>query len=208
MTQPLLDALSALQRQEQHLLALTKKMVVPVDGRPGLSFIDIYSMAIVNRSLALIAGFNGMVRSNNYLGAAHVVRLHLDSLLRYAALWMVSDPNDFARSVMNGTKVNQLKDKHGTLLRDAHLRDVVAVQYPWVLDVYNQTSGFVHFSQKHISFSTMATNQELGVVQHSIARGDRFVQDESRIEGTEAMTAILECIGAHLIWWTESKQTP
>ena len=208
MTSALLDALAALQRQEQLLQDLTKKMVAPVDGRPGLSCIDIYSMAIVNRSLALIAGFDGMVRSNNYLGAAHVVRLHLDSLLRYAALWMVSDPNEFARSVMNGTNINRLKDKNGVLLRDAHLRDVVAIEYPWVLDVYNQTSGFVHFSRKHISFSTMVTNQELGEVQHSIARGDRFVQDESRIEGTEAMTAISECIGAHLSWWTESKQTP
>ena len=133
------------------------------------------------------------------------MRLHLDSLLRYAALWISGDPNEFVHSVMSGVRVNTIKDRDGIKMTDAHLRDVVAEDYPWVKNVYDQTSGFIHFSKKHIAFSTMITGAQSGEVQHAIGREDRFVKDELRIEAVEAMIAISDCIGDYIGWWILSK---
>ena len=201
MTQEIQTALTKLKNCEGKLTDLIKEMSIGLVIKP----IDIYSMAIVNRSLALINGFEVMLISNNYHGAVHLVRLHLDSLLRYAALWMVADSNAFIRAVMTGVCVSSLTDKNGRKMTDKHLKEVVAADYPWVENVYEQTSGFVHFSHKHIAFSTKVTNEQAHEVQHAIRREDTFVEDESRLEAIEEMVAISDCIADYLGWWIISK---
>ena len=93
-------------------------------------------------------------------------------------------------------------------MTDKHLKEVVALDYPWVENVYEQTSGFVHISHKHIAFSTKVTDAQAGVVKHAIRREDTFVTDESRIEATEGMIAISDCIADYLGWWIISKNSP
>ena len=34
-------------------------------------------------------------------------------------------------------------------MRDSYLRDKTAEDFPWMNDVYNETSGFIRFSNKH-----------------------------------------------------------
>ena len=74
MTEELQTALTGLKNCEERLIGLIKEMTIGLETRP----VDIYSMAIVNRSLALINGFDVMLSSNNYQGAVHLVRLHLE----------------------------------------------------------------------------------------------------------------------------------
>jgi hypothetical protein len=204
MTNEVEQALARLRLKEEELTAQIKQMMGPVELQGPVLAVDIYSMAIANRTLALLNGFEVLLRSNNYHAAVHLVRLHLDSLLRYAALWHVDNPEDFVREVMNDTQVNHLRDRTGTQMRDTYLKQLVAQDFPWVSTVYERTSGFIHFSRRHILFSTVADAQTL-TAQHSVSREDRFVRDESRLEATEAMSAITECIIAYIGWWTATK---
>jgi hypothetical protein len=48
--------------------------------------VDLIANAVIKRSLALIAGFCTLIRAKNFICAAPLVRLHLDSLLRFSAI--------------------------------------------------------------------------------------------------------------------------
>ena len=61
MTDEVQDGLNRLNGKEKKLMDLIKEMSIGQEFRP----IDIYSMAIVNRSLALINGLDLMLGSNN-----------------------------------------------------------------------------------------------------------------------------------------------
>ena len=58
---------------------------------------DLLVSAVLNRSLALMNGFQLLIINNNYICAAHLVRLHLDSLMRLSAAWLVDDPNELPK---------------------------------------------------------------------------------------------------------------
>jgi hypothetical protein len=116
--------------------------------------LDLLAVAALNRSLSNSSAFTQLVRSENYLTAASLVRRQLDTFLRFFAAYQVSDPHEFAISVLAGTEVRKLKDRSGSFMTDRHLVESVAPEFPWVPSVYKATSGFIHLSDKHI-YSTI-----------------------------------------------------
>ena len=56
--------------------------------------LDLLASAVLKRSMALIDGFSAMIRAENFICAAPLVRLQLDNLLRFSASWMVEKPHD------------------------------------------------------------------------------------------------------------------
>ncbi|WP_299758957.1 hypothetical protein [uncultured Pontibacter sp.] len=158
----------------------------------GIYDLDFLANAALNRTLSTINGFLLLTRANNFNCAAHLIRIHLDTFLRFAAAWLVDNPHEFARNILEGKKVSAMKDRAGVYMLDRNLKEKLSQLYPWVEKVYDEASGYIHLSDKHI-FNSSAL-KDGGTLAFSISSEDRFVSDASRIEATELMIEITNCI--------------
>lgn len=175
------------------------------DGK-GLYTVDYYIAGVLSRSLSLIYGFETLINSQNYLSAAHLVRTFLDNFLRLSALWLVDSPHDFAKEVWAGKRINTMKDRNGKVMTDSFLRDQAAKQYDWITNVYNETSGFIHFSNKHIVNATGISPTKKMTMQTVISKTDNGVSNESRLAAIACMIEICNCICDAVCGWIDTKR--
>lgn len=139
-------ALANLERAEHELLDLYQHHMV---NRP-FGHQDLYLLGIACRTLANSQAFKKCVEDRNGLVAAALLRLQLDTVLRLYALYWVADPEDFAGRVFFGEQVDRLKAADGQQMKDRYLIDKIKERNPWVEAVYKNTSGLIHFSDRHI----------------------------------------------------------
>ncbi len=198
-------ALQKLEKTEKQLL----DMGVAIGKGYGGAFygLDFLAYAVLKRSLALIAGFSTLLRAKNFVCAAALIRLHLDSLLRFAAGTLVDNPHKFATEVMKGQHVRKLKDKKGHLMTDQYLVSCLSLHNPWIQRVYNATSGYVHLSSKHI-FNALKPGDGMGSGSLAISKEDEFISDRERVKACAAMQAITDLILHYLESWRDAKSNP
>jgi len=112
--------------------------------------LDFLAVAALKRSLCITSGFCTLMRAKNFVAAAPLLRLEMDTLMRFSAAWLVDDPHQFAREVIEGKQVNKLKDRSGEFMTDSRLNRICARNYPQVSSLYKAASGYVHLSNKHV----------------------------------------------------------
>lgn len=110
----------------------------------------LFLFGAAKRTLAQAEGFRVMQDACNATVAASLVRLQLDTLLRLYALWWVTDADAFADEVFGGRPINRIKAADGQVMTDADLYRRLSDVIPWIRTVYQETSGFVHFSERHL----------------------------------------------------------
>jgi hypothetical protein len=182
----------------EHLMEMLK-----ADG--GKIFgVDLLALAAFKRSMSLCAGFSCLVRSTNYLSAAALVRLQLDTCLRFFAAFIVDRPHNFAQSILDGVPVRKLKDRSGTLMTDRHLVDTLGKKYEWMPRVYEATSGFIHLSERHM-FSVWEPNTD-GKLQTVVGATDDHFEDALWIELADGFLACTDALFEYLKGWTFTKQ--
>src|ERR1700730_8800825 len=98
--------------------------------------LDFLAFAVLNRSVCLASGFVTLIRANNLIAAAPLVRLQLDNNLRFFASSLVDQPHDFAMKVLGGTRIDKMKDRSGKRLRDSYLVELLSSHHPWITLVY------------------------------------------------------------------------
>lgn len=167
------DLLDGIKRSERELLDIYAPRI---RGR-GIYSQDFYLLGIARRMLAQSAGFRRSVEDRNSLVAVSLVRMQLDTILRLYALYWVADPEEFARAVFAGKQVDRLKAADGELMKDKYLRDKLAERNPWVHSVYSETSGYIHFSQRHIFAALESNDEKPGEFAFAIGPGDRDKPD-------------------------------
>lgn len=172
----------------------------------GTYSLDYYVCGVLNRGLSLIYGFDTLINSDNFLSAAHLVRPMLDNYLRLNAAWLVSDPYSFAQEVWSGKSVNKIKDREGNSMTDSYLRDKAAINHPWIKDVYNETSGFIHFSGKHIMNATILHESDKRQLETYIGKTDNGVTNSSKLEAITCMIEICNCIVLATFGWIDTKR--
>lgn len=137
---------------------------------------QVFVAAALHRSISLVHGFCTLI-PDNYICAASLVRLQLDSTLRFSALALVADPEDFAKKVSLGEPINKLKDRDGQQMRDAYLVKKLNEQYPGMDQCYGDGCAYVHFSDAHLFHVQSWTDD--GKFRLQIG-GDLGVTDENR----------------------------
>lgn len=173
----------------------------------GSYALDYYISGILNRSLSLIYGFETLIVSRNFIAAAHLVRPHLDNYLRLNAAWLSKKPHDFAYKVWMGEQVGNIKDRDGNLMRDKYLKEKATERYPWMKNVYDETSGFVHFSAKHIRNATsFVKRQDEYFLQTFIGKTDNDVSNEHKIEAIIGMIETCNAIADAVFGWIDTKR--
>lgn len=197
--------LEQLENFEETFKDLSKQMMEPGQD---LFPIDMLAIGVINRSLSLLTGFITLILDNNYIAAVHLTRPHLDNFLRFYASWLVDNPHDFALNVMKGVQIDKLKDRKGKLLRDRHLVETASNEFPWMQNVYKESSGFIHLSKKHVFTSTSIKDGEQLTVEFRISKEDKYVPDISKLEACECMIEITNCIIKLLEGWIWTKRNP
>jgi hypothetical protein len=119
----------------------------PVDGQ--LSHYDVFMAGVLRRSYALTRGFFDLIASRNFTAAAPLVRLQLDNALRTAASVWTRDAEEFFKTLREGKQINRMLADEGKPMTDRYLCNRLAHEHPWITQIYNETSAFVHLSDKH-----------------------------------------------------------
>jgi len=197
------EKLKFLKSSKDEFYSLAQKMLKADNGK--LFLLDLYTIGIMNRSVLLIKGFSDLIENNNFLSAAPLIRLHLDSLLQFYAAFIVKDPHDFSQKKMSGKQSNNLKDSNGEKLTDGYLAGLLSKEngFEWVKNVYKETSKFIHFSDKHI-FSS-AQNKKNN--KFSFVISDKLdVPASAQNEAIDAMIEITQGLFKYIYGWIHTKQ--
>ena len=147
-----------------------------------------------------------MIRARNLTCAGPLLRLQIDTALRFYATGLVDDPHELASRVLRGERIDKMKSRDNKRLRDFYLVEKIAErEAPWLPAVYESTSGYVHLSNVHMHAS-LSPGNKAGAIKGKIAFGDKPLPDELYQEAIEAFVAAVELLG-RLIWaWTLTKE--
>ncbi|MBK5214201.1 MAG: hypothetical protein JJE55_11140 [Flavobacteriaceae bacterium] len=119
-----------------------------------------YCFSIVHRAIELNRAYKTLTNVNNYITAITLIRLQADNCMRLFALSLVENRRDFYEEVMKGTHIRNLKDGDGKKMTDAYLADKLDKIFPEFKNLYQNTSGFIHFSNEHIFLNNTRTETE------------------------------------------------
>ena len=169
--------------------------------------LDLFVAAVTKRSMSLITGFTTMLKDENFICAAAILRLQIDNLIRLYASTLVDKPHDFAVEVLSGVQIRKMKDRDGNKMTDRYLVDQLSKMYDWIDRLYQETSGYIHLSEKHI-FNVVSSNRNDSSIQMSISQKDTLIPIEHRIEATLAMATITKNLLQFLHDWYWTKDNP
>ena len=154
----------------------------------GMTEFTIFCLAILNRTINLNRGYVSLLNEENYIAAAPLIRMNLDSLLRlFASSQSEYDYERFAHEVRNGKKIADIYDsKKKKKLRDAELvkRLKKINGFSWVKEIYEIGSGFVHFSHQHVYSAMQIEGQK---INGGIRKNDEFIPVKEKISGAYYM---------------------
>lgn len=109
---------------------------------------------IVHRAIELNRGFKTLVKDDNWITAINLLRLQADNCMRMFALSLVKDRLDFYNRIQNGEHIRNIKDAEGKHMTDFYLTQRLDALFPGFRLLYENTSGFIHFSNEHIKLNT------------------------------------------------------
>lgn len=201
------SALTDLQSLNNLLLELGERVMRAQGG--ALYPMDFLALAAIKRSLALLSGFCLLTHHRNLACSAALLRLQLDTALRFYASYLVEDPHEFATSILKGEAIRKLKDRKGKALTDRHLVDSLALEFAWIPKVYDATSGYVHFSETHLfSIVDGPPNDRERSMKICLSGVDNAFPDRTYLESIDGYRASVMVLVRYLEGWIFSKDNP
>lgn len=176
---------------------------------PNIEPFDLLLISIVNRTVNLNSAFTSLSRANNFIAAAPLVRINLDSLLRIYASYLTNyDNNTFAKKVMGGLQINKMKYKNTKdYLHDSRivkeLKEVKGMD--WVEKVYLAGNSFVHFSDSVFYSSQKIADEKEKTIMVSIGLHDSFINESEKFGATVWMNKIIDSIILQCQIWMYDK---
>jgi hypothetical protein len=170
---------------------------------------DHVMLGVAQRSLMLIAGFVALVEQSNAVCAVPLLRLQLDNIMRFNALWLVRDPKEVLNALLSEKPFNKLKSRDGNEpLTDRYLAEQLSKRHPWVSEVYKRTSGFIHLSMPGLMSGVVgigdATSRD---VQFAIGpNAGRIWTDEEKKEAVDAFIAATSALMYLFVSWVITKE--
>lgn len=173
---------------------------------------DFLAFAVLNRSLCLSFGFASLIEQRNFVAAAPLLRFQLDNALRFYASTLVKEPHQFSMAVLRGESIRDIKATSGNRLTDAYLLSSfiadtrLDIDRSWLRSVYDQTSGYVHLSEKHM-FNCLKAG-DAGTLQMKISEVDEYVPDGIYAEAIDAMIEATRLTIKIVFYWAHQKTHP
>jgi hypothetical protein len=194
--------LQKLNAQQLEINELSEKMLKADNGR--FWAFDFLAIAALKRTKSMSAGFKMLIESRNLVSARALIRMHLDTLMRFYAGWLVENPHTYAEKILNGEKVSNIKDKDGKNLSDSYLATKLNEKFDWVLRVYKTTCGYIHLSDRHIFSAVKPSNKE-NTCEIIISTEDEYYSESSYLEALDCFSRITEIFLWYIKGWTATK---
>ena len=198
--------LAEVEADEESMIKLAAEMFRAHDGEFYL--FDLLAASALNRSVALSSGFRKMIRANNLICAGALVRLELDTAIRFFAGFIVDQPHEFAFKVLEGNRISWMKDRDGNSMTDRNLLVKLAREYPWVEEVYEKASSYVHLSETHMLSSLSMMDRDSGKVEIKISSIDRTFPDDIYIDAINTFRACASILARYVDGWRFTKDNP
>ena len=139
----------------------TKGLAAEVIGE-NLIDLDLCFCSLMDRNIRLAQGFNLMIENRNLTCAGALLRLQLDNCLRLYAINIAEDEKAIVDCLLKGEKICNLKDKSGKKMTDGYLKRLLSQYDEQFETVYDNTSGFIHFSEKAI-YQSIYECEDMGI---------------------------------------------
>ena len=149
-----------------------------------------------------------MIGDRNFTCAASLLRLQLDSALRFSASFIVEDPHEFALAILDGQHVRRLIDRNGKKMTDRYLLEQLTDDYPWIESVYENTSGYIHLSSKHMQNSFTDLDEAGRSLMLSVSATDKPLPDEIYTEAIDAFHQATNILLRYVEGWAFTKDHP
>lgn len=167
----------------KELIGISKKII-----GDSLYMEDLFFTSAIDRSVALLDGLASMLQLRNLTCAGIILRSQLDNCMRVFAAFIAEDRKKFIEDFMDGKKISQMKDNQGNKMTDVNLRKRLS-QYDNQLDtVYQNSSGYVHLSNKAFFMSTTIPEDKENTFEFKVGLPIR----------EKANPILLECLDAFM----------
>lgn len=107
---------------------------------------DLFFCAALDRSVQLSEGFIVLLQERNLSCAGALLRLQMDNCMRTYAAFIAADKDAVIDCIIHGRKISDQLDTDGKKMTDANLKKKMAAFNASFPNVYDQASGYVHFS--------------------------------------------------------------
>jgi hypothetical protein len=195
--------LKALENTEALLRHEVGRLIAP--GSP-IFHSDLFFIGAMRRTLSQSAGFRMLIDARNFPCAAGILRMQLDTAMRLHGLTLVADADAAAKELLlKGTRFDKLTDTQGQQLKDFYLHKALSQHWPWVSEVYQQASDFVHLSTRHF-FSAIAEVGDNGKFSMFVGNADPPLPDEEYMEIITAFGETCMIIAQMLVQYLEQRQ--
>ncbi len=173
--------------------------------------VDLFFIANIQRSQFVIQGFLMLIKEKNFFAAAPLIRLHLDNLVHIYAVFIHPNPHELTTNLNRGKKrLEDYRDKNGKRLTNSNVlkkffTDTENKEFLPLRDIYDETSKFIHFSEKHMqSMFTTETKDSTKTKISILAKEFPISQTEEDL-AIQAMVMITRAQIKYLIGWTATK---
>lgn len=187
------------------------KQLNAIASNKEMEMFDILLIAALNRTVNISKAYTTLIRENNFIAAASLVRINIDTLLRlYASIISEFDRNTFASKVMGGELIKKMKlrgtDKY--LLDNTLYLELSKIEgMEWVTDIYKAGNSFVHLEKSHIFSSLKVADEKERVILMTIGFQDAFIPESEKYGSAVWMNKIIDAIIQQAqIWMYEKAQ--
>ncbi|MBT1446059.1 hypothetical protein KJI95_16305 [Shewanella sp. JM162201] len=202
-SQNLEEAIIKLRSTESQMMDLGKAIFSSDNG--NMFPVDLLAIAAMKRTSGNMEGFITLIEAKNMAAARSLLRIQIDTFLRFSATWLVENPHDFATDVIGGKQIRNLKDINGKNMNDGYLVDVLSPEYPWLKDVYKNLCGYVHFSGSHLSNAVQSLNDNERMVTFHIGKEDIQYPEWSWIEAVDCFNNAVNILFYYIDGWIHTK---
>ena len=180
-----------------------------IDISPNLETFDLFLIAALNRTVNISKAYTTLIRDNNFIAAAPLVRINIDTLLRlYAPLISEFDRNTFASKVMGGEQIRKMKlYSSNSVLSDTtlYLELSKIEDMEWVTDIYKAGNSFVHLEKSHILSTLNISDEKERIVNLLIGFHDAFIKESTKYGSAVWMNKTIDSIIEHAQMWMFEK---
>jgi len=162
-------------------------------------------MGAVKRCASQSYSLRLLIEGWNLLCARALLRMQIDTALRFSALWLVKAPHNVAREILRGGRLDKMKDRQGKRMTDAYLVSKLASQHPWLPSVYERTSGYIHFSGAHMFSPIAEVRKDAREVEYVIGETDTNYPESSWLEVVECFNDATDIFLHYLAGWVRTK---
>ncbi len=200
------ELLIEIDNKSKAIINMGKKLTAITDK---METFDIFLIAALNRTVNISKAYTSLIRENNFIAAAPLVRINIDTLLRlYASLISEYDRNAFASKVMSGELIKKMK-LNGTKTklddRTLYLEISKIKGMEWVKDIYQAGNSFVHLEKSHIFSSLKIADDKERTINMSIGFHDAFIPEGEKIGSAVWMNKIIDSIIRQAQIWMYDK---